>query len=245
MHPPKIKNGKYCLSLFYHPLPKVLKFEKFKSYFEKITEIGTMLDYGSGSQLYRDFFKSMFKTYIPADFAPSNAIHEKKPDIYIDEEQKTNLPDCSVDCVSLMEVLEHIPEPDKALKEIYRVLKQGGYLIGSVPFFQNEHEVPFDFYRYTYFGLKRLFEKSNFIIVELEYVGGMVSVLIILISKFLKYIIKAFNKIHLGFISSLLILLFKIPEFIYFYLFKKNYMGIRIKRFSSLPLGFTFLLRKI
>jgi ubiquinone/menaquinone biosynthesis C-methylase UbiE len=42
--------------------------------------------------------------------------------------------DNSYDLVFLIEVLEHVHNPQKALSEIYRVLKPGGTLIFSVPF---------------------------------------------------------------------------------------------------------------
>lgn len=38
-----------------------------------------------------------------------------------------------VDCVILGEVIEHVPNPDFILKEIYRVLKKDGYLVISTP----------------------------------------------------------------------------------------------------------------
>ena len=46
-----------------------------------------------------------------------------------------NLPfeDESFTTVSMLDVLEHVPNPEKSLSEIDRVLKPGGYLIISVP----------------------------------------------------------------------------------------------------------------
>ena len=43
------------------------------------------------------------------------------------------LADASVDCVVTFETLEHIPEPEKFLDEIARVLKPGGRIVASVP----------------------------------------------------------------------------------------------------------------
>ena len=53
----------------------------------------------------------------------------------------------SIDKVLCCEVLEHLEEPQKAIKEIYRVLKQGGELILSVPFLFPIHADPHDFQR--------------------------------------------------------------------------------------------------
>jgi hypothetical protein len=52
------------------------------------------------------------------------------------------------------------------LKEASRVLKTGGMAIFTVPFIWDEHEQPFDYARYSSFGLKSLFEKNGFAIRE-------------------------------------------------------------------------------
>lgn len=49
-----------------------------------------------------------------------------------------NLPfeDARMDLVTMLDVLEHIPESDKALREIYRVIKPDGLCVLTVPAFQ-------------------------------------------------------------------------------------------------------------
>jgi SAM-dependent methyltransferase len=51
----------------------------------------------------------------------------------LDSDGKSNLADQSCDLVICFEVFEHLMEPHRALAEIYRLLKRGGYLICSVP----------------------------------------------------------------------------------------------------------------
>ena len=46
---------------------------------------------------------------------------------------RLEIPDASVDCITLQEVLEHLEGAALALKEVNRVLKQGGVLVVSVP----------------------------------------------------------------------------------------------------------------
>lgn len=86
----------------------------------------------------------------------------------------TNIPlsDESIDVVLLIEVLEHLPEPLLALKEINRILKKGGYLYISVPQGWGEHQVPNDYYRYTQYGLRYLLNKANFKVEKIEKRGG-------------------------------------------------------------------------
>lgn len=52
--------------------------------------------------------------------------------------------DRSFDLVTSLDVIEHVDDPEKALKEFYRVLKHGGYAVITVPAFRflwSEHDV--------------------------------------------------------------------------------------------------------
>jgi SAM-dependent methyltransferase len=78
----------------------------------------------------------------------------------------------------LIEVLEHIPDPPKVLAEIARVLRPGGRLILTTPFALPEHAQPYDYYRYTQFGLRYLLGQAGLQVREVVPVtslGGVVS----------------------------------------------------------------------
>lgn len=97
------------------------------------------------------------------------------PDIIGDIHQLP-LENNSVDAVICMAVLEHVEEPQTAVKEIHRVLKNGGYAFIYVPFLYYYHPMEGyykDFYRFTYDGVKYLVR--DFSRVEIQNVRGSLS----------------------------------------------------------------------
>ena len=68
-----------------------------------------------------------------------------------------------VDVVLCLSVLEHVMDVEKGVENIYKSLRSGGYVIISVPFFYTLHLLPFDYWRFTEFSLKKLFKKFKII----------------------------------------------------------------------------------
>jgi SAM-dependent methyltransferase len=66
------------------------------------------------------------------------------------------IPDASFDCVFCTGTLEHVREPAKAVREIYRILRPGGLVHIDVPFIQGYHPDPTDYWRFTLDGLRLL-----------------------------------------------------------------------------------------
>ena len=60
-----------------------------------------------------------------------------------------DLPDNLAGTVIMMDTLEHVEYPRKALGEIYRVLKPGGIVIMSSVMDFEIHDHPYDFWRFT------------------------------------------------------------------------------------------------
>lgn len=56
--------------------------------------------------------------------------------------QAIDLPDASLDVVLTPHVLEHVPDTDKALSELFRVMKPGGHVFLQVPIPQAVTKVP-------------------------------------------------------------------------------------------------------
>ena len=137
---------------------------------------GTFLDVGCGVQPYRDMIlsaPSQVQRYIGMDLAANEVATYRAlpPDITWDG---TTIPlaDASVDSAMATEVLEHCPDPDAVLAEIFRVLRPGGTFFFTVPFLWPLHDVPYDEYRYTPFALDRHLAKAGFVDREIIPHGG-------------------------------------------------------------------------
>jgi SAM-dependent methyltransferase len=70
--------------------------------------------------------------------------------------------DDSFALVVTQETLEHVGNPEKAMKEIYRVTQPGGLLYCQLPFVIGYHPGPSDFWRFTRDGIQRLVERHGF-----------------------------------------------------------------------------------
>ena len=85
-----------------------------------------------------------------------------------------NIPfqDNSFDSVVSTQVFEHVSDPEKSAREVYRVLKTGGHLLVTVPQTNELHSEPNDYWRFTRFGLENLFCKCGFEMIEWDQRGG-------------------------------------------------------------------------
>lgn len=120
---------------------------------------GRLLDVGCGSKPYQKYFEA--SEYIGLDMQGRNKHADRSYD------GKTfPFSDGEFDAVLTSEVLEHVFNPDEFLSEINRVLRDGGVLLLTVPFVWDEHEQPFDYARYSSFGLRHLLESHGFEIIE-------------------------------------------------------------------------------
>lgn len=81
--------------------------------------------------------------------------------------------DNSIDTIINLAVLEHVPEPELVINEIYRVLKTDGIIYTAFPFIQGFHASPFDYTRVTFEGIKELHKK--FEKIEVKPFGGPTS----------------------------------------------------------------------
>jgi len=90
---------------------------------------------------------------------------DRNPDIVLSLENMEKFEDESIDVIICMEVIEHVKNPSIAVKEIHRKLKKKGIFIGSTALCYPLHDEPYDYYRYTKYGLMHLF--NNFKVIDL------------------------------------------------------------------------------
>lgn len=131
--------------------------------------VGRLLDVGCGLKPYRGMFPA--ETYVGID-RPATESKSCVVDVYA---SATQLPfkDGVFDSVLCTQVLEHVSEPCVLLKEACRVLKVGGYMILTAPQTWGVHEAPYDYYRYTSYGLEYLSLSAGFEIVSISPTCGV------------------------------------------------------------------------
>lgn len=115
------------------------------------------------------------------------------------------------DLVIIQAVLEHVLSPTKVVSEIFRVLKQDGYVYAETPFLQAVHEGPYDFMRFTHSGHRFLFK--DFLEVDSGVVQGVSTSFIWAVSSFVKSLSRStrFAKLISFLLSPIIILDLIIP----------------------------------
>ncbi len=135
---------------------------------------GVLLDYGCGGQPYKSTFAPYISKYIGADVTAALGV---VLDIELDVIGQVPLPNESVDTILSTQVLEHIYDFQSYLADSARLLRPLGRLVISVPMHWRHHEVPYDYWRFTKYGLVKSLESSGFRIVDIRPCGGVYSLL--------------------------------------------------------------------
>lgn len=121
---------------------------------------GDVLDIGCGEQPFERDVLQHASWYVGIDW--SNTLHDLKADVIANCNQPLPFLGGTFDHVLSFEVLEHLAEPDVMLREALRVLKRGGGLTLSMPFQWWLHEAPWDYQRFTRYGLDYHLRKAGF-----------------------------------------------------------------------------------
>jgi len=119
---------------------------------------GRTLDIGAQNGPYAAFFP----TRIALDIRPGRGVQ------ILGDAQAIGVVDGVFDVVLCTEVLEHVPEPQRAIDEMFRVLKPGGTLLLTTRFLFPIHDAPHDYFRFTKYGLRHLLRRFAEVEVQEE-----------------------------------------------------------------------------
>jgi len=99
----------------------------------------------------------------------------------IGDAQALGFTEGAFDVVLCTEVLEHLPEPQQAIDEMFRVLRPGGTLLLTTRFLFPIHDAPHDYFRFTKYGLRYLLRR--FAILELQEETDSVGTIAVLLQR--------------------------------------------------------------
>ena len=130
-----------------------------------------VLDAGAGSCPYQKYFEHTI--YESTDFDDIFDKSHKGQHTFVCNLEKIPKPKNYYDTIINTQVLEHVEHPQKVINEFYRILKPGGKLFLTAPQGYGLHGEPYNFYNFTKFGLKSLFDTAGFRTIYIEPRGGI------------------------------------------------------------------------
>ena len=125
---------------------------------------------GNREEVYREKFFSACE-YEALDFREDRFVHPAKKEG--EDRHRIPFPDQHFDViVTTKYIMEHISEPETVIQELYRTLKPGGEVFVVAAHVRRQHQKPYDFFRFTEFGLEYLFKKAGFAKMEITASNG-------------------------------------------------------------------------
>ena len=181
------KNKVIILKIFifriFTPLERIFAYNRMRrndwitKHANNIPNGSKVLDIGAGGCPHREKFSHC--EYFTQDFVQLSDLQIQNQDGYgkidfISDILDIPVPDKSYDAILCTEVIEHIPDPISAIKEISRILKPGGTLLITAPLQSGLHQEPYHFYGgYTKYWYQKFLTESNFSELSIEPNGSL------------------------------------------------------------------------
>lgn len=194
---------------------------------------GDLLDFGCGTKPYKELFTKCNK-YVGVDYKiEGREEKQKEVDVFYDG-KRIPFEEDTFDSILCTEVLEHVFNIDELLLEFKRVLKTDGKIIVTTPFMWEEHEMPYDFARYTTPALNYLYTKHGFIVVCHSKTGNYIEVIA-------QFSINYFKNI---FPKNTIIKHFLLLPIVFFYNFFGTVFGFLLPKDKTAYFNNVFVLQK-
>jgi len=218
---------KHYLDYFHRDIEKEV--EKFA---KSLPEDSLVLDAGAGEGKYRRYFKHCKVVGIDNCVGDSSWDYSSL-DVVGDIHSLPFKNNC-FDAIVCIVVFEHLSNPFKAMKELSRVLKEGGKLFAVFPFMWEIHQKPYDFFRYTEYGFRKMAEDANLSVDSLKNHGCFFRVLHYMVASMFKECGKN--------VFVLILTLLFLPYLVVFF-FVSDIID-RLTGMCNYTLGYSIILRK-
>jgi 2-polyprenyl-3-methyl-5-hydroxy-6-metoxy-1,4-benzoquinol methylase len=129
-----------------------------------------VLDAGAGEGRFSEYFRHTH--YVPLDLAVGDETWNYGRIQAQADLQRLPIRSEAFDGVVCTQVLEHVCEPAVVVSELARVLKPDGHLYLSAPQGWHQHQKPYDFFRFTSFALRAMFERAGLDVDFIRPMGG-------------------------------------------------------------------------
>ena len=153
--------------------------------FKKFKIEGDVIEFGSSDIIEKIFCNSNFEN---CNITYSNIKSSNEKYLDIDLQKRIEL-ETKYDYIVIFNVLEHLLDPNFALKNLSSICKKNGKIIGSTPFIFRVHGAPKDYSRYTKDHLIQLLKSNNFENIEIIELGtGPFLACVSLLRSYIKYL---------------------------------------------------------
>jgi len=183
---------------------------------------GRVLDFGCGDKPYEMLFNQA-EEYVGVDIKLPSDVRMKNKADYLYDGMTLPFENSTFDSVVSFEVFEHVFNINQMMSEIYRILKNEGTVLISIPFSYPEHEIPYDYARYTQFGISDILKKNNFQVVKIVKTTTHIIVIFQLLINYINSIKLFNNKIFKIIIQLIVIFPINIFALILNFILPKKY----------------------